>query len=178
MKHLNLRKISIDDITSLIKISKQTFIETFSSENSNENMVAYLENQFSIETLKNELTNPNTEFYFAELNKAVIGYLKVNFGNSQTEIKNENTLEIERIYVLEEFHGKKIGQQLFTKAVEIAKKKKVDFIWLGVWEHNRKAIQFYTKNGFIEFDKHIFKLGDDHQTDPMMKLTLNTKNEF
>ncbi|SMG52036.1 GNAT family N-acetyltransferase, partial [Sphingobacterium psychroaquaticum] len=102
----------------------------------------------------------------------VIGYLKINFGQSQTELKDEKALEIERIYVLKEYHGKNVGQVLYQKAMEIAKEKKADYVWLGVWEENPRAISFYKKNGFVEFDKHIFKLGDDEQTDIIMKLKM------
>src|SRR5690606_33664131 len=119
-----------------------------------------------------ELNDEKAEFYFAKTGNRIIGYLKLNFGAAQTELKNDNALEIERIYVLQEFHGKKAGQILFNKAIEIAKNKKVDFAWLGVWEENLRAINFYKKNGFTEFDKHIFKLGNDEQTDIMMKLKL------
>ena len=61
---------------------------------------------------------------------------------------------------------------LYDKAIEIAKEKDAEYVWLGVWEENSRAIRFYKKNGFVEFDKHIFKLGDDEQTDVMMKLRL------
>lgn len=81
-------------------------------------------------------------------------------------------MEIERIYVLKEFHGKKVGQILYEKAIELAKGIDADFIWLGVWEENPRAIRFYEKNGFSAFDKHIFQLGNDEQTDIMMKLEL------
>ena len=74
--------------------------------------------------------------------------------------------------MLKEYHGQKVGQILYDKAIEIAQQKSVDFVWLVVWEENPRAINFYKKNGFIEFDKHIFKLGDDEQTDIMMKLKL------
>ena len=97
----------------------------------------------------------------------------MNFGQSQTELQDDKALEIERIYVLKEFHGKNVGQILYNKAIEIAKQNKADYVWLGVWEENPRAIAFYKKNGFVEFDKHIFKLGDDEQTDIMMKLKLN-----
>ena len=103
----------------------------------------------------------------------VIGYLKLNFGQSQTELKDDKALEIERIYVLQEYHGKKAGQLLYDKAIEVARNKNMDYVWLGVWEENHRAISFYKKNGFTEFDKHIFKLGDDEQTDIMMKLQLS-----
>ena len=175
-KIMEIRKAGEKDIGKLKEIGKRTFTETFSSENSEENMVEYLKNGFSNEKLQKELIDENAEFYFAELDGSVIGYLKVNFGPSQTEIKDENALEIERIYVLKEFQGKKVGQILYNKAMELAQTHHVDYVWLGVWEKNPRAIRFYKKNGFEAFDKHIFKLGNDEQTDILMKLQLNRKN--
>ncbi len=173
MQQITVRKITTVDIIELQKIGKLTFAETFSSGNSEENMREYLENEFSTEKLTAELTDQNAEFYFAELDGKTIGYLKVNVGQSQTEIKDKNALEIERIYVLKEFYGKKVGQVLYNKAIELAKEKNLENVWLGVWEKNPRAIRFYEKNGFVAFDKHIFKLGNDEQTDIMMKLILN-----
>jgi len=170
---MKIRKVNLKDIEKLKEIGKLTFAETFSSDNSEENMTEYLENGFSTDKLKKELTDKNAEFYFAELNEKIIGYLKVNVGESQTEMKIKNALEIERIYVLKEFHGKKVGQILYDKAIELAKMKNLENVWLGVWEENPRAIRFYEKNGFVAFDKHIFKLGNDEQTDIMMKLKLN-----
>lgn len=172
MEKILITKINSNQVYQLQEIGKQTFYETFSSENSEENMMNYLEDEFSIEKLQTQLNNKDSAFYFATLNDNVIGYLKINFGQSQTELKDNKALEIERIYVLKEFHGKKVGQLLYNKAIQIAKEKNTDYIWLGVWEENTRAISFYKKNGFIEFDKHIFKLGNDEQTDLMMKLHL------
>lgn len=169
---MNIRKVTLNDIDQLQKIGKQTFYETFSAENTEENMINYLNEGFSIEKLTTELSDKNAEFYFATLDNNVVGYLKLNFGQSQTELQDDTALEIERIYVLKEFHGKKVGQVLYEKAIEIAKQKNADYVWLGVWEENPRAISFYMKNGFVEFDKHIFKLGNDEQTDIMMKLKL------
>lgn len=169
---MKIRKVSLKDIEKLREIGKLTFTETFSLDNSEENMNEYLENGFSSEKLKTELSDKNAGFYFAELAGKVIGYLKVNTGKSQTEIKIKSALEIERIYVLKEFHGKKVGQMLFEKAVELAKEKNLKNVWLGVWEQNQRAIRFYQKNGFVAFDKHIFNLGKDEQTDILMKLKL------
>ncbi|WP_456866220.1 GNAT family N-acetyltransferase [Galbibacter sp. BG1] len=173
MQQITVRKITTADIIELQKIGKLTFSETFSSGNSEENMKDYLEDGFSTEKLMAELTDQNAEFYFAELDGKTIGYLKINVGQSQTEIKDNNALEIERIYVLKEYHGKKVGQILYDKAIELANKKNVEYVWLGVWEENPRAIRFYKKNGFKAFDKHVFKLGNDEQTDIMMKLNLN-----
>lgn len=165
-------KITENDILELQKIGRKTFSETFSENNTEESMNEYLEASFSTEKLTTELNDKNSEFYFAKINDEAIGYLKLNIGSSQTEIKDDNALEIERIYVSKDFHGKKVGQILYEKAIEIASQKKVDYVWLGVWEKNLRAINFYQKNGFTEFDKHIFRLGNEEQTDIMMKLNL------
>jgi diamine N-acetyltransferase len=172
MENIDIKKVTQNNIDQLQKIGRQTFSETFSAGNTEENMKNYLEEGFSAEKFTAELNDPNSEFYFAVLDNHVIGYLKLNFGQSQTELKDDKALEIERIYVLKEYHGKKVGQLLYEKAMQIARQKNADYVWLGVWEENPKAINFYKKNGFVEFDKHIFKLGDDEQTDIMMKLQL------
>ena len=173
MNEIEISKVTLNDLDALQKISRQTFYETFASGNTEENMKKYLDEDFSISRLTIEINNSNSEFYFARLDDAVIGYLKINFGQSQTELKDDRAVEIERIYVLNAFHGKNVGQMLYNKALNIAFEKNADYVWLGVWEKNPRAISFYKKNGFAEFDKHIFKLGDDEQTDIMMKLSLN-----
>jgi ribosomal protein S18 acetylase RimI-like enzyme len=173
MKKININKVPPGGIHRLQRIGRQTFSDTFSSVNTEENMKQYLEEGFSLEKLEAELNNPNSEFYFAELEGDVIGYLKINFGQSQTELKDARAVEIERIYVLKDFHGKNVGQLLYEKAIDIARRKKADYVWLGVWDQNPRAIAFYRKNGFVEFDKHIFRLGNDEQTDIMMKLQLS-----
>lgn len=170
MLDIEIRRVTLEDIELLQKIGRETFIETYSDMNTKENIAAYLAANFSIENLNNELINTYSEFYFSLHNNLIVGYLKINRGTSQTELKQENTLEIERIYVTKEFQGRKIGHQLCNKAIDISKKHKADYIWLGVWEHNPKAIVFYEKNGFVKFGTHSFKLGSEDQTDIMMKL--------
>jgi len=158
------------DIEIIQILARQTFIEAFSFENLIDNMMKYLDESFSFEKLIEELNNPDSEFYLIYSARTPIGYLKINMSGSQTELQDSNSLEIQRIYVLKEFYGKQAGQSLFNKALEIAKLKKVDYIWLGVWENNFRAVNFYKKNGFVKFSEHAFRFGDDIQTDIMMKL--------
>ncbi len=172
MNKTHIRKITLADLEQLRSLAVQTFTEAFSSLNTEENMRQYLSEAFSSEKLMEELNSPGSEFYFAAVNEEIAGYLKVNTGEVQTELAGQNGLEIERIYVLQKFQGQKIGQKLFEMALQIAKQQKCSYLWLGVWEKNLKAIQFYRKNGFEVFDKHIFKLGDDEQTDLMMRLEI------
>jgi ribosomal protein S18 acetylase RimI-like enzyme len=172
MKTPSVKKTELSELQKLQKIGRETFYETFAGDNSEENMATYLDEKFALDKLTAELTNSASEFYFAQIDDEIIGYLKVNFGEAQTELQDKNGLEIERIYVLKAFHGLKVGQLLYNKALEIAKDSDLKYIWLGVWEENVRALNFYKKNGFVEFDKHIFVLGNEEQTDLLMKLTL------
>ena len=169
---MKIRKINIDDLETLRNLSIQTFMETFEEVNTEEDLQKYLLENLSIEKLKSELENPNSEFYFAENNDEILGYLKLNFKDAQTEKLEENHFEIERIYVLKRFLGQKIGQILFDKAIEIGRKKNLEYVWLGVWEENHIAIKFYEKNGFEIFGKHDFVLGEDVQTNLLMKMKI------
>lgn len=172
MNPIKIEKVGPDDITRLQRLGRTTFAETFSAVNTEENMKTYLDDHFSTAALTAQVNNDASQFYFAVLDGEDIGYLKINTGRAQTEIKDAQSLEIERIYVLKAFHGQNVGQVLYEKALEIAKDADVDFVWLGVWEKNSRAMRFYSKNGFVPFDKHIFRLGSDEQTDIMMKKTV------
>jgi ribosomal protein S18 acetylase RimI-like enzyme len=169
MTELYFSKVGINEIVQLQEISKSTFKETFQAHNNEADLQKYLDNDLSVKRLTEELNTMDSEFYFAKLNDIIIGYIKVNFGVSKNESIAESSFEIERIYLLNEFQSKGFGQKLFDWAKEIAIVKNARVLWLGVWEHNTKAIEFYKKNGLKEFGKHIFRLGDDDQIDLLMR---------
>jgi ribosomal protein S18 acetylase RimI-like enzyme len=173
MSKIEIKKASLSHLEVLQIISIQTFSETFAEVNTPENIENYNRESFNLEQLTSELNNPNSQFFIAYSDSEPIGYLKLNFGNAQTEILNDDALEIHRIYVSQAFHGKKVGQLLLDKAIEVAQQTTTDYIWLGVWEENHRALRFYTKNGFVAFDKHFFILGEEKQTDLLMKLEVN-----
>lgn len=118
MEFMKITRITTNEIDQLQKIGRQTFYETFSTGNTQENMQKYLDERFSIEKLMAELNDKNAIFYFAQLENKIVGYLKINFGDSQTELKDDKSLEIERIYVLKEFQGKKSDKFFMIKQLK------------------------------------------------------------
>ncbi|WP_426482790.1 GNAT family N-acetyltransferase [Chryseobacterium sp. R2ACT005] len=173
MSSIIINKAVAEDLETLQSLGIQTFSETFAEDNTEEAMKKYLEESFNTEKIKSELNNPDSSFYIAWEEDNPVGYLKVNSGKAQTELQDETSLEIERIYVKKSHHGKKVGQLLYNQALDTAQQLKKIYLWLGVWEENLRALHFYKKNGFVEFDKHIFRLGEEEQTDLMMKKTLD-----
>lgn len=174
MDEIMITQIGVEDTAALQQLAKQTFADTFGSYNTEANMQQYLQENLSLKKLEAELSNPNSIFYFVRLADHLIGYLKINLAGAQTELQDPRALEIERIYVIKEYQGRKVGQLLYDFAVSIAREKQLQYVWLAVWEHNKRAIRFYEKNGFIAFDQHTFRLGEDEQTDLMMKRDLHS----
>jgi ribosomal protein S18 acetylase RimI-like enzyme len=132
-------------------------------------MKAYLDEAFSTEKLRAELANEDSEFYFLYADRALAGYIKLNEHRAQTDLNDSSSLELERIYVTPEFQGKSLGGVLMEKALELAIQRRKAYIWLGVWEKNEKAIGFYKRCGFYIIGKHSFVMGDEVQSDFVMR---------
>lgn len=167
--------MKLEDLSKLKYLSRRTFYATFAGVNTQENMQLYDDQHFSDEQLRSEIENPDSRFFFAMFGAEAQGYIKINKGIAQTVLPNDGGMEIERIYVDQSLKGKGIGKLLLEKTILIAKVSGTEYIWLGVWEHNESAIRFYEKNGFREYGQHIFQLGNDNQTDILMKLPIPSR---
>jgi len=163
------RKATVEDLELLRTLGIKTFRDTFAPHNTKENMDRYLQEKFNNQVLQAELANLNSEFYFVFQGDVPAGYMKLNKGDAQSENILPNSTELERIYVTKEFQGRGVGKYLLEAALSEAKRNGSTHIWLGVWEHNMNAIAFYERNHFEVFDKHKFWLGEDCQTDLLMK---------
>ena len=144
------------DIPALSKLCADTFRETFSHDNTEEELQAFFDEAYNYDVLKRELAHDESETYLAYVDDALAGYLKVNWGDAQTERELDNAFEVQRIYVLKKYHGQGVGKALFEKSLRIAAEGQFDWAWLGVWEHNYKAQDFYKQYGFEKFGEHQF----------------------
>ena len=167
-----LRKCTKKDVDVLCRFAAETYSDTFSPLNSAENMELYLNTAFSQNKLLSELQNSSSEFYFSYSDGTLSGYLKINDTSAQTDLHDELSLEIERIYVAEAFQKKGVGKFLLEHAINSARQKQKKYIWLGVWEKNERALRFYEQNGFYRIGTHCFILGKDRQTDHIMRKDL------
>ncbi len=171
---LILHHCSIADLDQLELISRVTFTDAFASQNNPEDFEHYLNTALTRERIAGELDHPHTSFYFVINNNKTIGFIKINDAKAQTDIFDETSYELERIYVLSDYQGLGIGKWMLDKVIQLAQDAKKDYIWLGVWEENIGAIRFYENKGFIKFGKHPYYIGKDKQMDWLMKLDLTT----
>lgn len=160
-----LHQCSVADVDELRAVSIETYTDTFGEFNSDENMRIYLEDAYNRDKLLAELAETNSQFFFMKENNETVGYLKLNLGDAQTEYIGDNLLEVERIYVRTAFLRNGYGTKLIQTAEEIARELGVKGMWLGVWEHNQRALNFYSKMGFRHISQHSFFMADDEQID-------------
>lgn len=158
------------DIPELLAFARENFIQTYAHKNTPENMAQYLKQSFTIGAFTDEFNVTGSNFYLLENTGEIVGYYKLNLGIAQTEPHYPGSAEIERIYVAGKLKGQGLGRKMINHAVKEATKANATYLWLGVWEENPDAISFYEKLGFEAIDTHVFQLGDDAQTDIIMKL--------
>ena len=169
-----IRKVELADVEVLAKLAKQTFRETFAHDNTEEQLQEYFEEAYNLRVLSTELENPESETYFVlNEDQEICGFLKINWGQAQTEpVEMDKSFEIQRIYVKKEWYGAGFGKEMFTFALDQAKSRGFEWAWLGVWERNFKAQDFYYRFGFERFSEHQYITGDTVDTDWLLRKKL------
>lgn len=171
-KELSIDLVKDEEVAILRDLAIQTFTETFGGHNTDEQLQEFFEQDYTLEVLGKELKSTENEVYFLRRDGKVVGYLKVNWGEDQTEQELEDSFEIQRIYILNAYQGHGLGKFLFEFALERAYASGKSWAWLGVWENNLKAQALYRKYGFEKFSEHSFAVGDLVDTDWLMKKAL------
>jgi ribosomal protein S18 acetylase RimI-like enzyme len=170
---ISVKEFNVIDVEKLVAISRETFYYTFAAENTVSDMQLFLDESFSREMLLLELLDNKNNFYGIYVGNLIAGYCKMRGNIPPVDITVLPAIEIERLYVLPEYRGKKIGAIMMKHCINTAIQRGYRSIWLGVWEHNTKAINFYERWGFEPFGSHIFMVGQDAQTDIYMKKAIS-----
>ncbi len=164
---INIRTATASDAALIADLSRETFYDAFIADNKKEDMDKFMNEQFTKESLMKEVGAPGNIFLLAYIDDEVAGYARLRENDTE-----KDKMEIARIYNKTSAIGKGIGKSLMLACIETATQLNKKTIWLGVWEKNQRAIDFYTKFGFVKYDEHDFLLGNDLQTDWLMKKEL------
>lgn len=169
---ISIRPANVHDAASLRDLSISTFVDSFGHANKKEHIDAFIAEAMNLELLTAELNDEGNKFFFIYLDDTLCGFTKLRTTEMPDGLNATSPIEIERIYVSKEYHGQKVGATLMRHCIDYAMDNGHDVIWLGVWEHNQKAIDFYNRWGFTLFGSHIFMVGPDAQTDVLMRKDL------
>lgn len=169
---ISLAKANLPTATQLANLGRQTFQDTFGASNSVANMAAYLAENFSPELQLAELQDRENTFLLAHMQAELVGYAKLRdnsaLGLPEAEAQ-AGRLEIERLYVRDDWQGTGLGAALMRGILALAEQLHCTAVVLGVWEKNERARAFYQRFGFREIGRHAFRLGQDVQTDLILR---------
>ena len=170
-----IRKANQSDAKDIAVLGKSTFFETFGDHplNKPEDVKSYLDESFTEEAILKELNDQDVTYFLAELNSSLVGYAKIKQNVTDNGVIGKKPMELCRIYVLKNFLGKGVGKELMLRCLKEAEDNKNDVVWLGVWEFNPTAQEFYKKFGFSKCGEHVFLLGSDPQTDHIFQRSMS-----
>jgi GNAT superfamily N-acetyltransferase len=165
---ITVRRAVVADASTLAELGAATFTETFAEANTPEDFAAYMAASFSEAVQRVELEDPNVIVFLAERDAEAVGYIMVREGRTPSCVTAEEALEIARLYTRKSTLGTGVGATLMQRALAEAAGRGKDAVWLGVWEHNARAIRFYEQWDFHPAGTQPFLLGTDLQTDLVM----------
>lgn len=165
-----LRKAREGDLAELAILAERTFRDSFAADNSPADIDTYVVKSLSFDTIRSEYADPQNTFmlaYDCETND-IVGYTKMRAGSSHERCTAMRPIEIERIYVDKATIGTGVGAMMMQACINYASTASCDELWLGVWEKNRHAIEFYERWEFVGVGNQTFTLGSDAQNDLVM----------
>ena len=151
------RKANLSDILKLSILFKQVYIATYGINGVSDEFANFITKQFSVERLENLITNSPENIIVATYQNNLVGVAEVDF-NKKCPVQAIIAPELNKLYILEWFCGKGIGQKLIEEAEKLVKAKGVNQMWLWVLETNFRAINFYRKQGYKEIGNALFQM--------------------
>jgi diamine N-acetyltransferase len=165
---ITMRLATPNDAALLASLGAQTFLDAFAADNTPADMAEYLAAAFGEPVQRAELADARHVVYFAEQNGDTVGYAMLRLGPAPDSVRGPEPIEIARLYAVREWIGAGVGAALMQQCLDEAAARGRHTIWLGVWEHNARAIAFYRRWGFTDVGTQTFTLGRDVQTDRVM----------
>jgi diamine N-acetyltransferase len=165
---LRIRVGTAADASLIAKLGAETFLATFSAQNTPENLAKHIAGAYGEEIQQRELADPAVTYLIAEQHGRSAGYAQVRVGDAPECVSGSALIEVRRFYVHHDFHGSGIAQALMDACADEARRRRACTLWLGVWDQNPRAIRFYSKCGFQDVGGQTFMLGDDPQQDRVL----------
>lgn len=162
-----LRLATPADASSLAVFAEAMFRDTFSADNTPDDMEAYCAGAFGEALQRAEIEDPALSTVLAEDAGRLVGYVQFGAGDAP-DCVSPPAWELRRLYVEPESKGSGLARELMARAVSGALAGGAASLWLGVWERNPRAVRFYEKAGFAVVGDHVFQLGRDPQRDLIM----------
>jgi diamine N-acetyltransferase len=168
---IDYRDATPGDGPALDTMAVAVWMETFGHSASPADIAHYLGHAYGPEgKLIADLTSGTARFRLALEGERIIGYAKIN--PPWLPDAEPGAVQLSQIYVTYDQHGSGVGRALLDWAIDTARAEGATALLLTVWEENHRAFAFYKKHGFDHIGDYAFPVGEQIDTDHIMRLTL------
>jgi GNAT superfamily N-acetyltransferase len=171
---IDIRLATREDSELLANLGRETFYDAFVNHPRmpTADLELYVNEAFTVSRITSELNEPQAAFLLAEIDGQAVGYAKLMTAGRIPGIVGANPVQLKRLYVRQKLVGNGLGAGLLSRCLSEAGKSGHDTIWLSVWEHNRKAQEFYRRWNFTPCGFIDFRFGNTVLTDILMHMNI------
>lgn len=155
-----IRRADDRDATTIALVGRITFTETFGHLFRDHacDLRVYLDATFDVAKVVVSLNKPENAYWLALKGGLPVGYAKLKHPSSPPGCAAQEGAQLQKIYVLREFLGARIGGGLLAPLMKTAAARS-SFVWLDVLRENDRAIRFYQRQGFASIGEDTYTIG-------------------
>lgn len=164
---ITYRPADVSDAEAIDTVFRHSFKNTFGHLYRPEDLEAFL-GKFTLDNWQAELADERFRIRIAEADGQPVGYVKM--GPPELPVTRERpAIEIRQFYLLQEWHGVGVAQALMDWAMDEARGRGAEDIYLTVFTDNHRARRFYQRYGFEEIGPYKFMVGEQADEDVIMR---------
>jgi ribosomal protein S18 acetylase RimI-like enzyme len=159
-----------EDSEALADLHRRSFVETFAHLYRPQDLEAFLA-QLTADGFRAELLDGRHQVRFAESDGEPVAFVKL--GPITLPVRpSRPALEFRQLYVLSQWQGAGVAQALSQWAIEQARARGAEELYLSVFTENHRAKAFYRRYGFTYVGPYKFMVGEQADEDEIWKLIL------
>ncbi len=169
-----LRPATLEDTAPLAKLGRESFCAKFEHLYDPKDLSAFLEQVYSVKSVKEEIAGPECIHRLAEDESGLIGYCKMRVPSwYEDDSDAKNPIALGQLYTAPGKTGLGIGAALMEWAMALARDEGHDAIQLSVWSENYGAQRFYERYGFNKIADIYFMVGNHRDDEFLYELRLD-----
>lgn len=167
---INIRKATVQDHQAITHIGRIAVEEAHRDSCSAEDMNTFLDQYYNADAIKAELSDENNIYHLLTYNGEPAGFSKIILNAAHSNITSRAVTKLDRIYLLSQYFGQQLGYRLLQFNIQLSIENGQDAMWLFTWQGNKRAVDFYSKAGFVIAGTHKFKVTESHYNEHFQML--------
>lgn len=162
-----IRHAQPDDAAALAAFAARAFAYTYRELDDPQEIADYCAEHFQPEVMARVIQDPACTTLLAWVGEQLAGYAILRDAPAPACVTAPVPLQLWRLYLGQGFIGQGLGARLMAEVHAQARQRGARTLWLGVYDRNVRAVEFYKRFGFAEVGTSQFLFGGRYYADPI-----------